>query len=195
MNIPCTVEWYHSAFLVTFEDGTDILLQSDWEQAAFVVDCGLIVAPDNWDGCPSTLPDWADCDPTEIITVERTTDTGGVVVSLCQPWGKAYKVGDEVQFHRYELEVAPELEEITRFNQVTRTAFDKVIAPYLEKNYPDDLGQWTSAKDETMHNGTSARVDNLKYKGEKIITIITAKNRSFAKVYVQEQIIKKASQQ
>jgi len=29
--ITCDVEHYHSALLVTFEDGSDILLQSDYE--------------------------------------------------------------------------------------------------------------------------------------------------------------------
>lgn len=64
--IPCTVENHHSALLVTFEDGSDMVLQSDYDQVAFCVDCGLIKAPSDWDGRPSTVPEWVDCDPTDI---------------------------------------------------------------------------------------------------------------------------------
>ena len=46
---------------VTFSDGKSFYLQSDYDRAAFAVDCGLATAPDNWDGCSSSLPgNWFD---------------------------------------------------------------------------------------------------------------------------------------
>jgi hypothetical protein len=55
-HVRCEVEYHHGAWLVAFQDGTDLLLQSDYDQAAFAVACGAVDAPRNWDGQPSTLP-------------------------------------------------------------------------------------------------------------------------------------------
>lgn len=64
--IKCKVEIYYTAWLVTFADGSTTLIQSDWNQAQFAVDCGAIKAPPNWDGIPSRLPGWDDFRP-EVI--------------------------------------------------------------------------------------------------------------------------------
>ena len=65
--VACSVESHYSAWLVTFDDGSTLLLQSDFDQAAFAVHCGAIKAPDGWDGLPSKLgQDWADFDPSTI---------------------------------------------------------------------------------------------------------------------------------
>jgi len=42
---------------VTFDDKTNIYIQSDWEKAEFGVESMAIKAPDDWDGQPSNLPD------------------------------------------------------------------------------------------------------------------------------------------
>lgn len=42
---------------ITFDSGRSIYLQTDYERAQFGVDCGLIKAPENWDGQPDNLPD------------------------------------------------------------------------------------------------------------------------------------------
>lgn len=65
--IPCTVESHYSAWLVTFDDGAALLLQTDYDQAAFAVACGIICAPPDWDGLPSNLGDaWIEADPSAI---------------------------------------------------------------------------------------------------------------------------------
>jgi hypothetical protein len=52
---------------VEFDDGASVLLQSDYDQAAFAVSCGAIDAPSDWDGSPSRLgPAWWDFDPGDI---------------------------------------------------------------------------------------------------------------------------------
>ena len=80
--VACTVESHYSAWLVTMDDGVTVLLQSDYDQAAFAVACGAIAAPDGWDGLPSGLGQaWAafDCgditacpdDYRDLATVEE----------------------------------------------------------------------------------------------------------------------------
>lgn len=65
--IPCTVTYEHTSYNVQFENGKSLFLQSDWDQAAFAVSCGLIKAPDNWDGVPSKLGKaWEDCELSDI---------------------------------------------------------------------------------------------------------------------------------
>lgn len=53
--VDCEVENHHGAWLVTFDDDSTILLQSDYDQASFAVNNGFIVAPKDWDGSPSNL--------------------------------------------------------------------------------------------------------------------------------------------
>jgi hypothetical protein len=61
--VPCTVESHYCAWLVTFDDRSSLLLQSDYDQAAFAVNCGAIEAPADWDGQPSRLGSaWVDFD-------------------------------------------------------------------------------------------------------------------------------------
>jgi hypothetical protein len=65
--VPCTVESHFCAWLVTFDDGSTLLLQTDFDQAAFAVNCGVIQAPPDWDGLPSALGSaWADFSPEDI---------------------------------------------------------------------------------------------------------------------------------
>jgi hypothetical protein len=65
--IACSVETHFCAWLVTFDNGDTLLLQSDYDQAAFAVSCGAIEAPPDWDGLPSKLgEDWACFDPSTI---------------------------------------------------------------------------------------------------------------------------------
>lgn len=65
--VRCSVEYHCDAWLVEFEGGRSLLLQSDYDQAAFAVACGAIDAPAEWDGCPSKLGGaWADLDATGI---------------------------------------------------------------------------------------------------------------------------------
>jgi hypothetical protein len=57
-SIKCEVEQDRTGHLtVTFEDGKDIYLQSDYEIAQFAVDCGEVQTPDDWDGQPDNLPE------------------------------------------------------------------------------------------------------------------------------------------
>jgi len=66
-RVACTVEICLSAWLVTFDRGGTLLLQSDYDRAAFAVGCGAIQAPYDWDGLPSKLgEDWACFDPSTI---------------------------------------------------------------------------------------------------------------------------------
>lgn len=65
--IGCEVESHFSAWRVTLENGATILLQSDYDQAAFAVACGGVEAPEDWDGLPSKLgDDWIKLDPSLI---------------------------------------------------------------------------------------------------------------------------------
>ena len=65
--VHCSVETHYSAWLVTFDNGETLLLQTDWDQAAFAVNCGAIGTPEDWDGCPSKLgEDWTSFDPSYI---------------------------------------------------------------------------------------------------------------------------------
>ena len=66
--VACTVETHYGAWLVRFDDGATLLLQSDFDQAAFAVHCGAIQAPPDWDGLPSKLPAdvWGNFDPATI---------------------------------------------------------------------------------------------------------------------------------
>ena len=61
--IPCTVERHYTALLVTFADGSDLLLQDSDDQKQFACYCGLLEVPpegvDDW-------PEWGDIDPTDI---------------------------------------------------------------------------------------------------------------------------------
>ena len=63
--IPCTVTQHYGAYVVTTEFGS-LLLQSDYDQASFAVNCGLLRSPSDWDGTPSTLDGWEDADLTDI---------------------------------------------------------------------------------------------------------------------------------
>ena len=65
--VSCSVETHYGAWLVSFDDGSSLLLQSDYDQAAFAVNCGAIPAPEDWDGTPSTLGRaWEDFSPEDI---------------------------------------------------------------------------------------------------------------------------------
>lgn len=55
--VPCEVEEHCTAWLVTFEDGRTLLLQTDYDQASFAVACGVVDSTPDWDGRPSTLPE------------------------------------------------------------------------------------------------------------------------------------------
>jgi hypothetical protein len=59
--IPCRVDNYFSALLVSFPGcARELLIQTDWDQASFCQDCGLIDT-----NLPSS-PAFVDCDPTDI---------------------------------------------------------------------------------------------------------------------------------
>lgn len=63
----CTVEHHHSAILVKFEDGKSYLIQVDYDQTQFAVDCGMIVPPEKWDGDISSLvEELANCELSDI---------------------------------------------------------------------------------------------------------------------------------
>lgn len=64
--IPCRVEYHLGAYILQFEDGSDLLLQSDYDQVALAVDSGYLKVPKNWDGAPSTVPGWEDFEMTSI---------------------------------------------------------------------------------------------------------------------------------
>jgi hypothetical protein len=65
--IPCTVESHFCTWLVNFEDGSSLLLQTDYDQAAFAVACGALQAPPDWDGLPSRLgAAWIGFEPEDI---------------------------------------------------------------------------------------------------------------------------------
>lgn len=70
--VGCDVKTHFSAWHVTFNDGTSLLLQTDYDQAAFAVACGLVKPPADWDGAPSKLGDeWLDLDPSLITGCPR----------------------------------------------------------------------------------------------------------------------------
>lgn len=60
--IPCTVTYEPGGIVeVKLDGGVGFILQTDYDQAAFAVSCGVVAAPEGWDGTPSTLPvDWHD---------------------------------------------------------------------------------------------------------------------------------------
>lgn len=58
--VPCSVTTHCGSYLVTFKNGSRLLLQDGCDQATFAVDCGFIDAPTNWNGAPSSLPGWGD---------------------------------------------------------------------------------------------------------------------------------------
>jgi hypothetical protein len=63
----CTVERHYGSWLVEFDGGASLLLQSDYDQVAFAVACGALAAPDGWDGSPSRVgPAWWDFEPSDI---------------------------------------------------------------------------------------------------------------------------------
>jgi hypothetical protein len=65
--VPCSVETHYGAWLVSFEDGSSLLLQADYDQAAFAVNTGAFPAPVDRDGTPSRLgPAWEDFSPEDI---------------------------------------------------------------------------------------------------------------------------------
>ena len=66
--VSCSVEHHHGAWLVSFDDGTSLLLQSDYDLASFAVSCGAVAARCDWDGSPSKLNEdaWGSLDPTTI---------------------------------------------------------------------------------------------------------------------------------
>ena len=63
----CKVSFQVVGYLVEFEDGKSLFLQSDTDICCFGVHCGVIPAPKNWDGNSSTLEvDYNDYDLEEI---------------------------------------------------------------------------------------------------------------------------------
>ena len=66
--IKCTVEENRMGHLtISFENGKSIYLQSDIDIANFVVNCGMVKAPDDWDGLPTSLSDnWWETDFEDI---------------------------------------------------------------------------------------------------------------------------------
>ena len=66
--VACSVETHYGAWLVRFDGGATLLLQSDYDQAAFAVACRAICASPDWDGLPSQLPAdaWGSFDPSTI---------------------------------------------------------------------------------------------------------------------------------
>lgn len=61
--IKCTVVQDKMGNFTVFIGNKDFYLQTDYSKSAFAVDCGLVKAPDDWDGLPSKLPDdWYDVD-------------------------------------------------------------------------------------------------------------------------------------
>lgn len=65
--VACSVEEHCCAWLVTFDDGSTLLLQTDYDQAAFAVACGAVQAPADWDGLPSKLREaWTEFDASSI---------------------------------------------------------------------------------------------------------------------------------
>lgn len=53
--VACRVVSEQCGYVVSFKNRTSLLLQSDYDYVAFAVNCGLIPAPDGWDGDPDKL--------------------------------------------------------------------------------------------------------------------------------------------
>ena len=68
--ISCNVLENRMGYLtVTFPSGKTLYLQSDYDRAAFGVNCGAIKAPDNWNGIPGhLLGNWWEIDWEDIIS-------------------------------------------------------------------------------------------------------------------------------
>jgi hypothetical protein len=65
--VNCSVCSHYGSYVVEFDDGRTILLQSDFDQVAFAVASGLLKAPENWDGSPSKLGEaWENFDMEDI---------------------------------------------------------------------------------------------------------------------------------
>lgn len=65
----CSVEvrYDDGAWLVTFTDGSSLLFESDYDKAAFAVNCRKIKPPVAWDGNPQRLnPRWRNLDARTI---------------------------------------------------------------------------------------------------------------------------------
>lgn len=57
--VSCSVEHHYTAWLIHFlgpNKGLSILIQTDYAQAQFAVDCSVVDGGSNWDGRPSRLP-------------------------------------------------------------------------------------------------------------------------------------------
>jgi hypothetical protein len=66
--INCEVSENRMGHLTVSFNGKSLYLQTDYDRAAFVVACGAVKAPDNWDGQPSSLPDkWWETDFESVI--------------------------------------------------------------------------------------------------------------------------------
>ena len=65
--VKCTVESHHGAYIVTFSDGRDILLQDESDIASFAVDAGVVKPTEAWDGSIGSLGEaWDDVEMTDI---------------------------------------------------------------------------------------------------------------------------------
>jgi hypothetical protein len=62
----CSVEWHHSAVLVTFEDGKTLLLQSDWDYIAFAYACGAPIGSGDPSSDEFDSKAWENYDITDI---------------------------------------------------------------------------------------------------------------------------------
>lgn len=67
-NVFCTVEEIGGGQCVVTltETGHSFPLSTDYDRAAFAVNCGAIKAPKDWEGLPSTLAEWDKCDIADI---------------------------------------------------------------------------------------------------------------------------------
>ena len=57
--IKCTAKYHYCAILVTFDDGKTLLIQPDYDQEAFLSDCG-VTDVDDVECCPSEYYDFAE---------------------------------------------------------------------------------------------------------------------------------------
>lgn len=65
--VGCSVTSHYGSYIVEFNNGRTILLQTDYDQAIFAVNSGFLKAPKDWDGCPSKLgQSWINFDMTNI---------------------------------------------------------------------------------------------------------------------------------
>jgi len=86
-HVPCevwTLPGTGGAIEVYFEDGSTLYVDSVWDQAALAVAAGVVEAPDDWDGRPSTLPEdwWGHLEditslPDEYLSVAEPPGVGG----------------------------------------------------------------------------------------------------------------------